>query len=496
MHTSVGGLNTEQWLASLETFTGAFYKKFPDVELRGILVYLTKRFKEGQVSELGVLRSLIKTAGGYGFVDYDSTAALSGLQLDGRCGSRLLKRETSSFGVVDDINRKASQQLRSVLQGGDLGVIILILLSQIRSKVLYSKSSDTVKEHVKVIGNMYDDCEAVMCLLLEYLSDSSMDSNAKAKFAASMPSISDLHEKYGVDTAVAWMLCRPLVRKSMFYEDDSKLASKEEPPAYLKQFTASSEMTSSYQTLLPEAAWKHITPTMFEMFYSLAIYDITCPEERYNVDVDRLKKDCERLNQLQKGGEAARGQMSVLAAAAAAAGGNYEQIRQATAWNQTRAMELDRLKRNVDQLSKDFQRQQRRCKLVLSKLEAQKASLIGSDKEEDTNSAMFAPAFMTFCIYPRCFLSPEDSLFCAHYVKILHKINVPGFLTIELIDNIVNAVTGSLYCMTEDEAGNCSIFFNEIWKSVNCWRYDNDAFALELKDTVRLSCATLWSNLI
>jgi hypothetical protein len=62
---------------------------------------------------------------------------------------------------------------------------------------------------------------------------------------------------------------------------------------------------------------------------------------------------------------------------------------------------------------------------------------------------------------------------------------VPGFLTIELIDIIVDSVIGSLFCMTEDEAGSCSIFFNEIWKSVNSWRYDNDAFASELKDTVR-----------
>lgn len=486
--TKTVGLNTEQWLASLETFTGHFYKKFPDVELKGILVYLTRRFKEGQSSELGVLRSLIKTVGGYGFVDYDSTSALSDLQLDGRCGSRLLKRETSSFGVIDDINRKASQHLRSVLQHGDLGVIILILLSQIRSRVLYSKSSETVKEHVKVIGNMYDDCEAVMCLLLEYLSDSSDDSRAKEKFAASMPSLSDLHENFGVDTSVAWMLCRPLVRKSMFYMDDSKLANKSssgEPPAYLKPFTSSPEMTTSYQSMLPEAAWKHITPTMFEMFYSLAIYDVSCPEERYKVDIDRLKKDCERLVQLQKGGAAAAGQMSALAAQAAAAGGSIHQIRQATAFTQTHAAELARLKSNVDQLSKDFQRQQKRCKTVLSMLEAQKESLIASTGEGSPNSSMFAQSFMTFCIYPRCFLSPEDALFCAHFLKLLHKMKVPGFLTIELIDNIVNAVAGSFYCMTEDEAGNCSIFFNEIWKSVNSWRYDNDAFTTELKDTVR-----------
>lgn len=69
-------------------------------------------------------------------------------------------------------------------------------------------------------------------------------------------------------------------------------------------------------------------------------------------------------------------------------------------------------------------------------------------------------------------------------MKLLHKIKVPGFPTIELIDNIVNAVIGSLYCVTEDEAGNLSIFLNEIWKSVNSWRYDNDAFASELKNWV------------
>ena len=106
---------------------------------------------------------------------------------------------------------------------------------------------------------------------------------------------------------------------------------------------------------------------------------------------------------------------------------------------------------------------------------------------------------MTFCVYPRFLLSPEDALFCAHFVKLLHKIKVPGFLTVELIDIIVNAITGSLYCVTEDEAGNCAIFFNEIWKCANSWRYDNDAFASDLKDTVRtknkdlgLDCAALF----
>jgi len=488
--TPVGGLNTEQWLTSLETFTGAFYKRFPDVELRGLLFYVMERMKEGVTSELGVLRSLIKTAGGYGFVDYDSTSALSELQLDGRCGSRLLKLETSSFGVIDDVNPRASRTLRTVLQGGDLGVIMLILLSQIRQQILYSKSES--KEHIKVIGSTYDNCESVLCLLLEYVSDSSDDlptgPSTKEKFANSMPPLGLLCDTFGLDTATAWMLIRPLVRKSMFYMDDKKLAGKSftgEPPTFLKPFTPTPEMASSYHKLLPDSAWKHISPSLFEAFFSFSIYDILCPTERYNIEINRLKKEVERLTQLQKGGTEARGAMAAMAAAAAAAGGSVDEIRRASKFTETHEIERDRLKRNVEQLSKDFLRQQKRCDLVHAKLEAQKDSLvIASETEEEGSGGNFASAFLTFCIYPRSLVSPEDSLFCAHFVKLMHKMKLPSFSTIELIDSIVNAVTGSFYCITEDEAGNLAIFLHEIWKSVNSWRYDNDSFASELKDTV------------
>ena len=80
-----------------------------------------------------------------------------------------------------------------------------------------------------------------MCLLLEYLSDSSMDPQAKEKFASSMPPVMKLHETYGVDPAVAFMLCRPLIRKALFFKDDKMLTSEKELPTYLKPFASSSD---------------------------------------------------------------------------------------------------------------------------------------------------------------------------------------------------------------------------------------------------------------
>jgi len=173
--------------------------------------------------------------------------------------------------------------------------------------------------------------------------------------------------------------------------------------------------------------------------------------------------------------------MAVLVAQATAAGGTETQIRQATAFTKEHQAQLDRLRRNIDQLTKDFQRQQLRCKFVQSKLQEDRDKLTASS---GANSVTFAPAFVTFCVYPRLLLSPQDALFCAHFVKLLQKTKLPGFLTLELIDVFVDAAVAGLFCSSEDEAGNLSIFLNEIWKSVNAWRYDNDAFASELKNTV------------
>lgn len=97
------------------------------------------------------------------------------------------------------------------------------------------------------------------------------------------------------------------------------------------------------------------------------------------------------------------------------------------------------MKNNVNQLDRDFKRQQKRCNLVYSKLDAQKEALISTHRGDEGADEMFAPAFVTFCVYPRCLLSPEDALYCAHFIKLLHKMKVPGFSTIEVIDNIVDA---------------------------------------------------------
>ena len=481
------GVNAAQWLSSLEAFAGAFYKKFPRVEMHGLLAYLVRRLEEGEILELGVFRTLLTTAGSYGFADCESTAGLSETQLDGRAGSQLLKRETSDFGIVEKFNRAASFKLRSVLQDSDVGAVILILLSQIRSRILYHVDKSTPK-HIKLLGSRYDSCQMVLSVLTDFLTDTTEEQGTSTGpgpikcYASAMPELSELHQSFALEPAVSWMLCRPLIRAAMFEQEEGKKDVPEHLVPYLPH-TDSMKATSS--AMLPEACWQYLTQDLFEMFYSHSLYDIHCPETRYKTEIVRLDKDKDRLNQLKKGGDAARGMMASMAAAAAAAGGTEREIRQATAFTKEHEKDLERLTRHSGLLSTHMKRQKKHCGEVRKTFESKKASFLSGLKDEDVQK-LTAETFLTYCVYPRCRLTPEDALYCAEFVMLLHNMEVPGFFTLKYVDCLINAVVGAAYSITEDEAGNLSVLLKSTWAWIKNWRDDKAMFDKEVAGKVRI----------
>jgi THO complex subunit 2 len=473
------GVNAAQWLSSLETFTGAFYKRFPDVELRGLLAYLTRRLHEGYTLELGILQSLVKMAGGYGFMDSESTASLSDVQLEGRCGSLALRRETSDFGIVEKINIHSSRRLRKSLQDGGRGVIFLILLSQLRAKVLFDESRGSPKQ-IKLIGNLYDKCHRTMNVLLAFLTDGSQDviidapqknTGAIAQYGTVVPSLDELLNIYALANHDAWTLCRPLIRASLFLEEDNISKGSDER---LKSFNPNTwNFDSILHLAFPKETWDHMSQLLFIRFFSHSIYDLTCPTDTYENELARLKREIDRLEMLQKGGRDAIGIQASMASAVAAAGGTQRDIREATAFTKEHAIELERLKTTTQMLSMDMERQKRHSEYVINSLKSERNELFSNIKSTsiETSSIFFAT-----CIFPRCLSSPEDAIYCARFIKLLHDINTPGFPVIPLFDVIVNSVVGALYSITEDEAGCFGVFMHEIWKTISLWRYDEEAY--------------------
>lgn len=481
------GVNAAQWLSSLETFTGAFYKRFPEVEIRGLLSYMMKRVQGGHTLELGVLLSLFKVAGGYGFADTESTVSLSTLQLEGRCGSLALRRETSDFGIVNQVNYKASRKLRSVLQTDSLGIILLIMLSQLRGKVLFDDSKGSPKQ-IKLIGNLYDKCHRTMNILLGFLTDGSEDvqdnhAGAIETYANSLPTLLELMEIYGLTHADAWTLCRPLIRASLaFFSDATKSDSI---PKYLVPFYPFSDgAQESYSAMIPQKSWDHITPVLFQTFFSYSVYDFIFPEERYQIEISRVKKEIDRLLLLQKGGRDAIGMQSSMAAAVAAAGGTEREIRQATAFTKSHDLELQRYRQSSELMSFDMNRQKKHCHDVHRTMLGMKdkffCNLAGKD-----GVVQSASAFFTYCVYARCLLTPEDAMYSAAFIMMLHEMSTPGFATIELFDIIVSSIVGSLYSITEDEAGCLGVFFSSIWGKVVKWRYAPEVYSKEVAGKVR-----------
>lgn len=460
------GVNVSQWLQSLESFTGAFYKQFPDISFQGILSYLMYRLKEGQVMELGVLRTLLKTSGGWAFADYAPAASLSAVQLLGRAGSTTLERETMSFGVVEDINLRASKEVRRILQSDDLGVSLLILLAQVRHQIVFGQTTGQPKP-VKLVANLVDTCQVVMSILLEFLSnpvDNFPGEEARIKeaisvYAQSLPTLEDLCKLYQVDIASAWMLCRPLIqaaeRNSPSSEGDTKMPDAEKDS--LESFRISEESHTFLKELLPAPTLKVITTDLFEVFFTNSLYDVYCPEDVYTTEISRLEKASEKMSQ---------GRLSPTPAS----------MQRGASDQKGDDGEKERTLGVAKRLKSDLTKQRDHVASVRDKLKEKKSSYFVSE----TVSAKSASVFLSRCIYPRCMQSPDDAMYCAHFIRILHEEGTPGFSTLHLFNSIIVALTRSLFGLTEGEAANVSILLYEIWKIVSRWRYDESAFNTEV----------------
>ena len=93
-----------------------------------------------------------------GGVKASADMKMSHEQLEGSAGGPILRRQTREFGVVDEVNKNSGMILRIVLQDRDIGLPLLVLISQIRHKVLFEHESS----QIKLIGNLNDLCNSLL----------------------------------------------------------------------------------------------------------------------------------------------------------------------------------------------------------------------------------------------------------------------------------------------------------------------------------------------
>jgi THO complex subunit 2 len=464
------GITTAQWLSSLASFVGAFYRKFPNVEVHGLLSHLLRKLSEGSVVELCVLQSLLKIAGGYGFADCTSIASLSPVQLEGRCGSLHLRRETSDFGVIEKFDSISSSKLRYAFQSTNFGAIFLILLAQIRYKLLNMNM-----KKIKLIGNALDSCQRTSYLLLTFITDSLEEESLNedpslSLYAKTLPNQRNLLHLHGLESDDIWTLSRPIFKGSLLNDPTVTLAS------FVDFQTVQDMISSCYNDF--------VSPILYCLFFTLSIYDITFPEDRYRLEINRLNREIDRLTKLQKGGKEAQGTISALAQAAASAGVTGRELKDAASFTKAHERELMRMKRVVDTLTADMIRQKSHVERINLLLDRDKAILFQSSSEHTIKCGIIR-AFISECVSTRCRSSPDDAMYCSRFTMLLHTLDTPNFYTLFYFDTVIESVARVLFGVTEDEASNFSIFLEETWKNINLYRFEPNLYESVIQGKVR-----------
>ncbi|KAG7357559.1 transcription factor/nuclear export subunit protein [Nitzschia inconspicua] len=444
------GVNVSQWLQSLETFTGEFFKRRPFVELQGILSYLMKRLMDGHVMELGVLKTLLKVAGGFDFADYSPAESLSENQLYGRAGSLTLKKETMSFGIMEQTNPRAAENIRKVLQTDGRGVSLLILIAQARDRILFDSKRGSSK-NIKLAGNLYDSCQVVLAILLEFLTtdSSSIDrgqqqqqlpDESSSMFLKFLPSLQDLHNSFGLDFETAWSLSRAAAKTLSSGESDGSRSSA------TGRYILTSDICKEFSDCFPEVMLDHVTPRLLEFFQKNASYDIFCPNDIYSSEIERVERELERMRAT-----------------------NTYAAKQDSG-------RTDTLQIVLDQLKNDMRSQDEHVKDTFKQLEEEKSSFFASEDVSQEGSSLF----LIHCVLPRSLLSPDDAMYSAAFVFHLHKVWTPGFSTIHFLDELIALVSGTFFGLTEGEAANLAVLLWQCWKVVSKWRYDEGVFDKEV----------------
>eukprot|EP00587_Corethron_hystrix_P016521 CAMPEP_0113329820 /NCGR_PEP_ID=MMETSP0010_2-20120614/21178_1 /TAXON_ID=216773 ORGANISM="Corethron hystrix, Strain 308" /NCGR_SAMPLE_ID=MMETSP0010_2 /ASSEMBLY_ACC=CAM_ASM_000155 /LENGTH=897 /DNA_ID=CAMNT_0000192083 /DNA_START=2040 /DNA_END=4733 /DNA_ORIENTATION=+ /assembly_acc=CAM_ASM_000155 len=447
------------------------------VELHGLLHFVIRRLRDhSSTLELGILRSLLVRMGGYDLTEGVST--LSDHQLRGRAGSALLRRETASFGVVDRSSRRAADRLREVLRERDVGLPLLVLVAQVRRKVLYQMESRA--QHIKLMGNLYDTCQTILDVLVDFINmdlsspkdTSNLLSQTTESYDAILPSLGDLVQVYGLDVEVAWMMVRPVVRAALKCHLQTHIEQQQEnleakvdegtasvptvPPKLTRWDPHSPTMKSHCTSIILSKHGTSLSYELFTTFWSHTLYDIYFPRDLYETEIARLRKDADRWT-----AQAKRDRNTLSTVNKGIPTGVEMLLDQA-----------ERARATTTALDADRAKQQVHCRAMRSALEQTKDALVLEVERQEGPMEVF----LAQCILPRCTLTPQDALYCAKFVMLLHNTAVPNFSILRFVDCLLTKISGIMFGVTEEEAANLGVLLSEIWSVVSGWRYDTKKF--------------------
>jgi THO complex subunit 2 len=147
---------------------------------------------------------------------------------------------------------------------------------------------------------------------------------------------------------------------------------------------------------------------MYITFWSLGLYDIHVPKDRYD---DEIKRTQLLIQQEQSKSadepETRKKREKVIQA--------YQAV--------------------IAKLKSELAEQETHSLSVMKKILAEKDNLITINDWADGNRYI-SVEFLQSCVFPRCIHSSADAVYCAKFVALLHKVRTPYFHTLSFCDAV------------------------------------------------------------
>jgi len=116
---------------------------------------------------------------------------------------------------------------------------------------------------------------------------------------------------------------------------------------------------------------------------------------------------------------------------------------------QRRRRERERFQAIVDQLNQEFKVQTTAYKSTKARLSREKdfwfdwANLpSGPEINPPRNKTVLA--ILQHCVIPRCLFGPNEAIFCARFIKEMHRLGTKNFSSLTLMDKVIIHIVDSL----------------------------------------------------
>ncbi|KRZ77828.1 THO complex subunit 2 [Trichinella papuae] len=384
------------WLQSLATFVGSVFKKY-NIELSGVLQFVTNQLKRGTSLDLLVLGEIVKNMSGV-----ETARNLTKDQIETYAGGDILKSEVGHLSQMRNMRRSVHRLKDSLLQD-DLAVTLCILIAQQRKVIVFK---DGAKVHLKLAGQMLDQCHETFIQFAHFL----MANVEIEEYAKRMPLADELMQLYNLDCSSAMFLTRPAYNYKI-REKFQELIKAEKAGQQLEDskkiqyyISACDEIYLPLQNKMKQLSEPDLRPELttkfFVTFWTLSLYDLFVPTKAYQTAIDGIRKSIEQL----------------------------ESCRELT--ESKRRKEKERFLQQESKLLQEQQTHLEHVSLVKARLMSETSRWFYSKSPRTSLVSQMVQA----CLFPRCVFHEADAFYCVKFIETCHLMKTPNFPTLVFFD--------------------------------------------------------------